>query len=106
MCVSPWKQVAVFCIPETGAVMYSKHVTVKRFLKKVLIVAYPDHNHRLRHLERVYGLWWNSDAVDFYIREYHKLVATLTAAVMQGTYNRGTNPLGRAKTGHAVAPPL
>jgi hypothetical protein len=68
---------------------YIKHLTVKWFLKKALTMAYPDPNHRIRHLERcftshclyisaclalvsvgapsddiIYRLRWNSDVVD------------------------------------------
>jgi hypothetical protein len=85
----PRIHVAVFRIPETGAATYVKRITVKRFLKKALIVAYPDPNHRRRHLEQCFmphclrvsaclavvlagvhhndvvcRLRWNSDAVD------------------------------------------
>jgi hypothetical protein len=31
-----------------------KSITVERFLKKAMIMAYPDPNHRLRHLERCF----------------------------------------------------
>jgi hypothetical protein len=77
-------------------------------------MAYPDPNHRLRHLERcfmshylrittclalgssgtlrddiVYRLRWNSDAVEFYIRESQQSVTTLSNAVVEGTYASG-----------------
>jgi hypothetical protein len=116
--ILPWSPVAVSRIPETGATTYVKHITVEQFLKKVLTMAYPDPNHRLHHLERcfmshclrilacpalastgtprddiVYRLRWNSDAVEFYIRESQQLVATLSAAVIQGTCARGSNPV-------------
>jgi hypothetical protein len=42
----------------------------------------------------VYCLRWNSDAVELYIRESQQWVATLSAAVVQGTYARGSNPAG------------
>jgi hypothetical protein len=54
LCIPPWSPVAVFRIPKTGATTYVKRITVKWFIKKALIVAYPDPNHRLRHLERCF----------------------------------------------------
>jgi hypothetical protein len=118
--IPPWSPVVVFRIPETGATTYVKRITVERFLKKALTVAYPDPNNHLCHLERffmshclhisaclalassgtprddiVYQLRWNSDAVEFYIRETQQSVTTLSAAVVEGTYARGSNPAGR-----------
>jgi hypothetical protein len=97
-----------------------KRITVKWFLKKALALAYSDPDHRLRHLERcfmshcfrisaclalassgtprddiVYRLRWNSDAVEFHIHESQQSVTTLSAAVVQGTYTRGSNPACR-----------
>jgi hypothetical protein len=90
--VPPWTLVVIFRIPETGATMYVKRGTVERLLKKNLVIAYLNPNHRLRHLKRcfmshflristwlalasagvsrdaiVYRLRWNRNAVDFYI---------------------------------------
>jgi hypothetical protein len=120
LCIPPWSPVAVFCIPETGATTYVRRITVKRFLKKALDMVYPDPKYHLRHLERcfmshclhilaclalesagtprddiIYRLCWNSDAVELYIRESQQSVATLADDVVQGTYARGSNPVGR-----------
>jgi hypothetical protein len=40
-----------FRLPETGSATYIKRITIESFLKKSMIMAYPDPNHRLRHLE-------------------------------------------------------
>jgi hypothetical protein len=102
--------VRVFCIPETGAMTYVKRITVERFLKKALTMAYPDPNHRIIHLERcfmshclrilaclalaytggpqyyiVYRLRWNSNTVEFYIHESQQSVTTLSADAVQCT---------------------
>jgi hypothetical protein len=115
-----WSPVAIFHIPETGSTTYVKRITLKRFLNKALTMVYPYPNHRLCHLEGrlisyclhilaclalasagtprdaiVYHLRWNSDVVDFYIRESQQSVATFSAAVIQGIYARGSNPAGR-----------
>jgi hypothetical protein len=118
--ILPWSPVAVFRIPKTGVTTYVKRIIVERFLKKALTMAYPDPNHRLCHLEKyfmshclhilaclalasagtphddiVYRLRWNSATVEFYIRESQQSVTNLSAAVMQGTYDRGSNPADR-----------
>jgi hypothetical protein len=117
LCIPHWTPVAVFHIPETGAAVYVKRITIERFLKKALLMTCPDPNHRITHLEQcfmlkclhisaclalasdgvprndiVYLLRWNSDAVDLYIRESHQSVVTLRSAVVQGTHARGTTP--------------
>jgi hypothetical protein len=109
-----------FRIPETGAAMYVKRITVERFLKKPPIMAYPTLTttsdtwkcfmlHCLRisvclalasagvpRNDIIYRLRWNSEVIDFYIRESQQLVATLSAAIVHRTYARGNKPLGRA----------
>jgi hypothetical protein len=94
---------------------YINCVLVEVYLAKALIHAYPDPNHRIRHLYRylishcfcilaclalvstgitrdeiIYHLIWDSDTVDFYIRESHQLVSNLCAAILKGTFMRGT----------------
>jgi hypothetical protein len=54
LCVPPWTPVVIVHIPEIGTMKYVKRVTVDRFLKKAMVLAYPDQNHRIRHLEQCF----------------------------------------------------
>jgi hypothetical protein len=53
---TPWSPISFSRIAKTGATPYINHITVERFLKKALTMAYPDPNHHLRHLERCFML--------------------------------------------------